>query len=296
MSTPLDRTDLILNNDGSIYHLHLLPEELAPIVFLVSDSDRVSLVSKLFDFIEVCKENREFVTHTGQMGGHRVSAISTGIGTGSVDIVINELDALANINFKSRLPRKQFRQLTIIRLGTTDTLFKEIKPDDLLISQFAIGLDGLANFYSFRPNARERSLQRAVRNFISDKDYEGGVFAAQADNHLLSLLSPIGMQSISLTCPGFYAPQQRELRITLQQPKWFSQLQKFSYRGTRIVNREMETASLYMLSRFYGHAACSVSCVMLNRYTNKMSKDPIMAIENMIEKTLDTFLQGYCSV
>ncbi len=294
MAEPIDNTDLIINKDGSIFHLHLTPEEIAPIVFLVGDPDRVPLVSKLFDFIEVCKENREFVSHTGQIAGHRVSVVSTGIGAGSVDIVVNELDALVNIDFKTRLPHEKHTKLKLIRLGTTGSIFKDLKPDDLLLSQYAIGLDGLANFYPFRPNARERALKRAVTNFIEKTQFEGGVYAAQADPDLLSLFAPIGTQCLTLTCPGFYAPQQRSLRLKLNQPKWFSELHKFSYRGARIANREMETACLYALARVYGHAACSISMVIANRVTGQLSKDPIMAIETMIHKALEAFTKGFC--
>lgn len=290
----IDEGALMLNSDGTIFHLHLHPDELAPVVFLVGDPDRVALVSKQFDYIDVCKENREFVTHTGMMSGHRVSCVSTGIGTGSVEIVVSELDALANIDFKTRLPKEKLTSLQLIRLGTTGALYKDVKPDDLLVSQYGIGLDGIANFYPFRPNAKERALRRAVRNFINDNDYAGGVFAAQADERLLSILSPLGVQCITMTCPGFYAPQQRQLRQKLSQPKWFNELYKFSYRGARIVNREMETATLFMLARVMGHSACSISSVILNRYTKQVSKDPIMCIENMIERTLETFANGYC--
>jgi uridine phosphorylase len=287
MSIP--QSDLIITPKGTIYHLDLLPEQLAPTVFTVGDPARVAQVSRHFDRIEWKASHREFITHTGYVGRKRVSVISSGIGPDNIDIVLNELDALVNIDFETRKIKEEKTSLEIIRLGTSGALQEDIPLDATFVSAQAIGLDNLLYFYKHDESAFEQEflddfrrycgLHPKIRPYLADPDP--------------TLLRKARMFAggTTLTCPGFYGPQGRMLRAGLAQPNVISLFQSFRGPGWRLDNFEMETSALYMLGELLGHRCLSVSAIIANRATGEFSADPKQAVEQMIEKVLDILLE-----
>ncbi|MGK9116593.1 nucleoside phosphorylase [Olivibacter jilunii] len=280
-------TDLILNADGSVYHLNLLPEDLADTIITVGDPDRVGQVSKYFDRIEVKKGKREFITHTGYVGQNRLSVISTGIGTDNIDIVLNELDALVNIDLRSRTVKSQLRSLNIIRIGTSGALHNDIPLDSILISTFGIGLDPLLHYYRKAEAAVELELQTAFQTHLSNQ-YIHPYVAACSDNLLHRLARGLS-QGITLTAPGFYAPQGRVTRAEQHQTNLLNKLCSFRYKGMRIANLEMETAGIYGLAKSLGHQAISVNAILASRLEAVFSKEPQKTVEKAIRLVLAHF-------
>lgn len=277
----LSNSELILNSDGSIYHLQLLPTDIAGTILLVGDPDRVEKVSKYFDTIEIKKQHREFVTHTGKLNGKRLSVISTGIGTDNIDIVLNELDALVNIDFETRTVKLQHTSLNIIRLGTSGSLQKHIEIDSLLISEYAIGLDGLMNFYNYK---NEENLLQNIKN-QTDKLWDISHFYTTIRGYNLTDETDF-IRGITLTCPGFYAPQNRSIRVGSKLETIFDKLTAIKYGTLNITNMEMETAGIYGIASLLGHKALSVNAILANRATNEFSKQPNETVERMIEKVI----------
>lgn len=279
-------SEMILNSRGAIYHLDLLPEELATNIITVGDPDRVRQVSKHFDTVEVVRNHREFVTHTGTMGGKRISVVSTGIGTDNIDIVLNEMDALVNIDLESRLPKEELRTLNIIRLGTTGSLQGDVAVDELVASTHGIGIDNLLNFYRFEQTAEEKAL---LQNFVTYTQLNAQVaqpYISAGSMNLLKHFVDGFHQGITVTCPGFYGPQGRVLRLGLRQPDLIDALTRFQFGQHRITNFEMETAGIYGLGKLLGHHCLSLSVIVANRITKTFSKDGGAAVENLIEKAL----------
>lgn len=277
----LSNSELILNKDGSIYHLHLQPTDIATTVLLVGDPERVDKVSKHFDEIEVKKKHREFVTHTGKLNGKRFSVVSTGIGTDNIDIVLNELDALVNIDFETRTVKPTHTTLNIIRLGTSGSLQKHIEVDSLLISEYAVGLDNLMNFYEYKGI---ESLSQTIKN-QSSKIWDTSRFYTTKRG--FNLTNEKGfVKGITLTCPGFYAPQNRRIKVESKLAPIFDGLTKVQYQGLHITNMEMETAGIYGMSTLLGHKALSVNAILANRVTNEFSTQPEKIVEQMIEKVI----------
>lgn len=279
--TNLSPSELIINPDGSIYHLHLKPEELAGTVLLVGDPERVEKVSKHFDEIELKRSHREFVTHTGKLNGKRFSVISTGIGTDNIDIVFNELDALANIDFETRSLKPTHTTLQLIRLGTSGSLQADIPIDSFLISEYAVGLDGLLNFYDYRGI---EALTNTIRDKVSALWEISPFYTAQRGVHLSNETDFV--KGITLTCPGFYAPQNRSIKAASKLSPFFSQLTQIEFEGIKISNMEMETAGIYGMASLLGHKALSVNAILANRATKEFSKQPDKIIELMIEKVI----------
>ncbi len=282
---PIAPSELILNDDGSIYHLHLLPEHLAHTVIMVGDPDRVQKVSRHFDRIELQRQKREFVTHTGYLHNKRITVISTGIGTDNIDIVLNELDALANINLKTRCPHPQHQILTIIRIGTSGALQPDIEPDTLLASSLGVGFDNLCHFYHYKSNALETALSEHFGTLPN------GVkpYFAEADNELLQIFAQKGFATgMTATCGGFYAPQGRQLRLPAALPTLLDQLQTFQLpnNSLRFTNFEMETAGIYVLSRLLGHRAVSLNAILANRPKGQFSTHANQTMEKLIQTTL----------
>lgn len=275
-------SELVLNSDGSIYHLHLHPENIAPTIITVGDPDRVAMVSKYFDHIEFTMQKREFVTHTGRVGNKRLTVISTGIGTDNIDIVLNELDALVNIDLKTRTPLPETTQLTIIRLGTSGSLHPDIPVDSLVVSSFGLGFDGLLHFYHFQPDETESQLLAGF------PPLQNGVipYIARASQTLLQNIGHGFTTGITATCSGFYGPQGRQLRLQPALPGLLNQLQQFSDGQRRVTNFEMETAAIYGLSRLLGHRALSVNVIMANRVLGIFSPNPYKAIDHLIQTML----------
>ena len=277
----LSNSELILNKNGSIYHLHLLPTDIANTILLVGDPERVAKVSKHFDEIELKKSHREFVTHTGKLNGKRLSVISTGIGTDNIDIVLNELDALANIDFEKRTVKPKHTTLNIIRLGTSGSLQEYIEVDSLLISEYAVGLDNLMNFYEYDGII---SLSQEIKN-QADTLWDTSRFYTTKRGLKLTNESSF-LKGITLTCPGFYAPQNRRIKVESKLAPIFNGLTKVEYEGLNITNMEMETAGIYGMATLLGHNALSVNAILANRATNTFSKHPEKTVEKMIEKVI----------
>jgi uridine phosphorylase len=289
----LQESELILNADGSIYHLHLRPEHLAPVVITVGDPDRVAKVSRYFDRMDYRRRKREFVTHTGWVGKVRLSVVSTGIGPDNIDIVLNELDALVNIDLETRLPKAETTALTIIRLGTTGGLQPDLPVDTLVASDGGLGLDGLLQFY-LAPEQHGHALVDALRGHCADAwSFPVAPYFAEADTGLLERLGGSFQRGITATNPGFYAPQGRRLRAPLRQPAYLELLTSFEFDGRRIVNLEMETAAIYGLSALLGHRALSLSVVLANRTAGTFSRRPERAVRRLIESTLEKISEGF---
>lgn len=280
-------SELILNSRGAIYHLDVRPEELATNIITVGDPDRVREVSKHFDSVEITRSHREFVTHTGRLGGKRITVVSTGIGTDNIDIVLNELDALVNIDLESRTIKNEHTSLNIIRLGTTGSLQEDVAIDELVASTHGIGIDNLMNFYRLEPNDEENNL---LQQFISHTQLSARLaqpYISAGSIHLMKHFVDGFHQGITVTCPGFYGPQGRILRLGLRQPDLIDTLTSFNYGGHRITNFEMETAGIYGLGKLLGHQCLSLSVIVANRINKTFSKDGSKAVENLIIKSLE---------
>ncbi len=288
MSTIPQQSELILNPDGSVYHLKLKEEHIADIVLVVGDQNRVPRIAKYFDSIEFEGENREFRTATGIFNNTRITVLSTGIGTDNIDIVLNELDAAVNYDLQTRLPKKKHRSLSIIRLGTTGGIQKNIPIDSLLISRAAIGLDGLLNYYGADANHEEAQMEN---QFIEQARYPEELarpYIRLCDDSISEKLADKAiLEGITLTSPGFYAPQTRSLRAPLRYPHLFNAYQEVSLSGKRITNFEMETSALYGLGKALGHKCCTICAVIANRATGTFSKDHGKAEEHLVQHVLD---------
>ena len=284
---PIEESELILNSRGAIYHLNLLPEELAPRVFLVGDPDRVAVVSKYFDRIEIKQQHREFISHTGYIGAERFTVVSTGIGTDNIDIAMNELDALVNIDFSTRTIKPNLTRLQIMRIGTSGSLQKEIPVDHFVASTHGLGIDNLLNFYRQEPQGAEQDILQAFVTHTQIHQKFAHPSIASASTHLLKHFTEGYFNGITVTCPGFYGPQGRILRLGLSQPDLIERLTSFSFGPFRVSNFEMETSAIYGLGRMLGHQCLSLNVIVANRISKTFSPDGLRAVEQLIEKTLD---------
>ncbi len=288
----LTASELVLNADNSVYHLNLHPEELAATIITVGDPERVPLISQYFDTLEVSKIKREFCTHTGRIGQKRITVISTGIGTDNIDIVLNELDALVNIDFNSRMVKKEKNQLDIIRIGTSGAIQPNIPLHSFIMSDYAIGLDNLLHFYDSE-HVQHPAIQQAFLahcNWLKDKSTP---YVVRCDEELAKKFT--GKQMISgftATNVGFYGPQGRVLRLPLQDAEMNHKIASFDYQGMQITNMEMETAGIYGLAKLLGHRAVSLNCILANRTTGEFSKDPQKATQNLITYALERILEN----
>ncbi|MFN0016150.1 MAG: nucleoside phosphorylase [Saprospiraceae bacterium] len=283
-------SELILNPDGSIYHLNLQPEQVAPLIITVGDQDRVPLVSQHFDRVEHRVQKREFVTHTGWIGQQRLSVISSGIGPDNMDIVVNELDALFNIDFETRLLKPSSTALTFVRLGTAGGLQAAIPVDGLVVSTGGIGLDGLLQFYE-APDQHDHPVVQALRrHFGVSWPFPLAPYFAPADSALVKQFSEGLFRGFTATNPGFYGPQGRRLRAPVRVPDYLDRLQQFEHNGEHILNLEMETAALFGLCQLLGHRAVSVSAVIANRALGQFSRDTGAAVDNLIRTALEKIL------
>lgn len=285
-------SELIINNRGAIYHLDCIPTEIATNIITVGDPDRVKEVSKHFDKIECKNQHREFVTHTGYIGNKRISCISTGIGTDNIDIVLNELDALVNIDFATRQIKEQLTHLNIIRIGTSGSLQKNIPVDSFVASSHGLGIDNLLNFYLLQNNNEEEQL---VQQFITQTQLHNKFahpYISSASGFLLKHFVTGFHQGITVTCPGFYGPQGRVLRMGLANAALIDNLTTFSFGNHRISNFEMETAGIYGLGKILGHHCLSLNAIVANRITKEFSKDANAAVENLIKKSLQILTEN----
>jgi uridine phosphorylase len=290
-SEPIRASELIINPDGSIYHLHLQPEQIADTIITVGDPDRVDMVSKYFDRIEHKIQKREFITHTGYIGRKRVSVISTGIGTDNIDICFNELDALANIDFATRQIRPQLRQLNFIRIGTSGCLQADTPLDSFLASSFGVGMEGLMLYYDYKNTAEAEALQNALNAYAAQMgiSFPLPISTSQASAELLQLLAGEGSPihtGITITATGFYAPQNRSLRLPSRLGNTLEKLSSFSFQGQAVTNFEMETSAIYGLATALGHRALSLNALIANRPRGVFSADPYAAVDKLIQYTL----------
>lgn len=285
-------SELILNPDGSIYHCNISSEELADLIIFVGDPDRVPKVSKYFDQIEIQKQKREIVTHTGNLNGKRITAISTGMGTDNIDIVLSELDALANLDLKTGEPLKKHRRLQIVRLGTSGALHKDIPVDSYVISSHGLGFDGLLHFYKNSEKYRELEMEKAFMEF---SDWDPDKAKPYIVEGALNLREKLKREDIHLgitaTANGFYGPQGRILRLAPKPDDIQGFLSKFRYKNWRITNFEMETSGIYGLARMLGHEALSLNCIIANREAEAFSKNPYQSVDQMIQYALEKLTQ-----
>jgi len=280
-------SELIFNSRGAIYHLDLKPDELAENIITVGDPGRVREISKHFDKIEIQRQHREFETHTGYVGNKRISIVSTGIGPDNIDIVMNELDALVNIDFKTRTINNELKQLNIIRIGTSGSLQANIPIDSFVASTHGIGIDNLMNFYLHENNEEEKQL---IHSFVTQTQLHNGFsnpYISAASMHLLKYFVDGYHHGITVTCPGFYGPQGRILRLGISNPQLIDRLATFEFGNHHITNFEMETSAIYALGKALNHHCLSLSAIIANRVHKNFSKDSLSLIEKLIVKSLE---------
>lgn len=281
-------SELIINERGAIYHLNVRPEEMADTIITVGDPDRVAAVSRHFDKIEFRLQHREFITHTGWLGNKRISVIGTGIGPDNIDIVMNEADALVNIDFETRQIKPELTRLRIIRIGTSGSLQADIPVDSYVASTHGLGLDNLMNFYRQEHNEEEKQLLHA---FVTHTQFHHNIsqpYINSASGSLIKNFVNGFHQGITVTCPGFYGPQGRVLRLGIVQPDLIDLFTGFRFGNHRITNFEMETSAIYGLGKALGHQCLSLNAIIANRVEKKFSGQPGVLIENLIKKTIET--------
>ena len=281
---PISLSELVLNEDGTIYHLHLNPEQIADTIILVGDPGRVKYISQHFDRIDHKISNREFLTHTGYIGEKRLTVLSTGIGTDNIDIVLNELDALININLNSRIENKQKKSLNIIRIGTSGSIQKNIKLDSYLVSEYGMGLDNLMHYYL--DNYDDKKLANYFNKHSNWPKELSQPYFYSGCNRLLKKFDDL-QSGITATAPGFYAPQGRKIRLPLAIKDLHEQLQSFKYKNLQICNFEMETSALYGLGKMLNHNCLTICAVIANRAEKKYSKNYKRTIQEMIAFVLE---------
>ncbi len=283
-------SELILNSRGAIYHLDVRPEELAETIIIVGDPERVKKVSKHFDSIEHQLQHREFITHTGYIGNKRLSVLSTGIGPDNIDIALNELDALANIDFNTRLTKPALKKLSIIRFGTSGALQADIPVDSIVASTHGLGFDNLMNYYEYEKSNEENEL---IASFLQQTQMDINItmpYVFRGSEILLNKFGEDVYKGITVTAPGFYGPQGRELRLKSKSRKLIDKLSDFSFNKYRITNFEMESSAIFGLGKLLGHECLSVNVVVANRVTQQYSKDGNAAVEKMIEIAIEKII------
>lgn len=280
-------SELIINKDGSIFHLHLHPEDIANDIILVGDPGRVETVASYFDKIELKKQNREFCTITGELNGKRISVVSTGIGTDNIDIVVNELDAIANINLKTRTQNKEHKTLNLIRIGTSGSLQADVNVDTFLMSKRSIGFDGMLNFYRDRNSVSDLDFEKAFKEHVNWNKLLASPYVVDASEKLIKKLDGDDMiKGITISASGFYGPQGRKLRLPIVDPDINDKIEAFDFEGQKITNYEMESSAIFGLSKLLGHNAIAICAIIANRPKGEYSKDYQPIIEDLIQTVL----------
>lgn len=282
--TPISSTDLIINPDGSIYHLHLKPGDITDTIITVGDPGRVADVSKHFDSIDFKKVYREFVTHRGIYRDKELTVMSTGMGTDNMDIFLTELDALVNVDFKTRQVKNNKTKLKIVRVGTSGSMQADIKVGTLLASKYAVGLDSLMCYYDLPQSDFEISMAEQIKSAtrLPFKPY-----CVSGSDSLLAQLAHDMTIGNTATCPGFYGPQGRKVRAELQFPGFLNELIQFRLENFRLTNFEMETAAYYAFGRMLGHEVLSLNAILANRVTDEFAQSPGVVVDELIQKTLE---------
>ena len=280
-------SELIINSDGSAFHLHLRPEELADIVILVGDPGRVDMIGYYLSDVEFRHANREFVSTTGRFNGKRLTALSTGIGTDNCDIVMTELDALANVDFQTREVKKNHRELTVLRIGTTGAIQEDIPIGSAIFSDYSIGCDGLLNWYGDRDKVTDQDMEEAfIKHTGWDKHLPAPYFV-KASEDLIKRFEDCAVRGMTISAPGFYGPQGRVVRLGLAMPDMLEKFESFRYGEYRITNFEMEGSAVAGLARQLGHKAGTVCCAIANRYLQSSNPDYKTMVRNLIELSLE---------
>ncbi len=287
MKRTIPESELILNADGSIFHLHLMPEMIADTIILVGDQDRVEIISNYFQTVEYKAKNREFVTHTGVYKGKRMSVISTGIGTDNIDIVVNELDALVNIDLKTRTEKENKTVLNFVRIGTSGALQADIPVDTPVVSEMAIGFDGMLNFYKNRNEVSDLVMEKAFLEHSNWNEQLSKPYFVNASSKLLNLVGEGLRKGVTISAPGFYGPQGRVLRLETADMQLNEKISAFRYNDAKITNYEMECSAIYGLSALLGHNALTICNIIANRIRGEYSADYKISLEKLIVLVLD---------
>ncbi len=283
----IESSELIINPDGSIFHLHLKPEDISDKIILVGDPGRVDTVSAFFDSIEVSVSNREFKTATGLYKGKRLTVVSTGIGTDNIDIVVNELDALVNIDLKTRTEKPEKKRLTLVRLGTSGALQPEIELGSFVMTEISVGFDGLLNFYANRNLISDLEMEEAFLKHTNWNPLCAKPYFCKSSSKLISLFKDFTIPGVTISAPGFYGPQGRVLRLPLADPLLNDKIVSFNYKGRKITNFEMESSAINGLSLLLGHDSLTICTIIANRVVKDATKDYKPYISKLIENTLD---------
>jgi uridine phosphorylase len=286
MQQPIGASELIINPRGAVYHLDLRPDELADTIITVGDPDRVAKVSQYFDHIEHQSAHREFITHTGYIGAKRISVMSTGIGPDNIDIALNEVDALVNIDFETRYIKDNKKSVSVIRLGTCGSLQGEVGVDQLVAGTHGLGIDNLLHFYQPNNNPEEQQILAAFEQHTNIHAHQIKPYISSASAGLLKHFTEGYTHGITVTCPGFYGPQGRILRLPLKMPNLVDQMTSFRFGNHHIANFEMETSAIYGLCNLLGHQCLSINVIVANRVKKEFSKDGAKAVDHMIQKSL----------
>lgn len=284
MPNAYSETDLILNKDGSVYHLNLRPKDISDKIIVVGDPNRVHRVSRFFDSIDFEMNKREFITHTGTYKKKKITVISSGMGTDNVEILMHELDALVNVDLVHREPKSRKKRLQIIRVGTSGSIQEDLRLGSHLATEYAIGLDSLIHFYDYKHKGKEKRISQKLQKVL---DLPFPPYCFKGSSTLLEKFQDCTVLGNTVTCPGFYAPQGRELRVPIKIKNIIDELGYFHEEDVWLTNLEMETAGYYALARLLGHDMISLNAIVANRIRNNLSKDPNKVIDALIKKVLE---------
>jgi len=283
----IGESELIINKNGSIFHLHLRPENLGENIILVGDQGRVEMVSKYFDTIDFEVQNREFKTHTGTLNNKRVSVVSTGIGTDNIDIVVNELDALVNIDLEKRTVKEKHTSLNFVRIGTSGALQADIPVDTPVVTEISIGFDGLLNFYARRDAVSDLEIEANFEKYMNWNPQLAKPYFVDASKQLLDKVGKDMRKGMTISASGFYGPQGRVLRLPIATPDINDRISNYKYNGKVITNYEMESSAIYGLSKLLGHNALTICSIIANRQRKEYSSDYKIAVEKLVQTVLE---------
>lgn len=288
---PIGSSELIITSSGAIYHLNLKPDQIASNILLVGDPERVAIVSAFFDTIEHQVQHREFLTHTGTYKGTPISVVSTGIGTDNIDIVVNELDALVNIDFETKKPKSELQKLNLIRLGTSGAIQADIPVGTMMVSEYSIGFDGLMHFYDNTASIVENDIEEAFIEQTSWRNHLARPYVVKASDKLFKKLSKEFRPGMNISSPGFYGPQGRKLRLPLHDNELNHKIENFHFNGLRVTNYEMESSGIYGLAKLLGHEALTICAIIANRITLDFDRNYQSTISKLIKLTLDSIVK-----
>lgn len=280
-------SELIINNDGSVFHLHIKPEQLSDKIIMMGDPSRVDLTASFFDSIECTVQSREFRTITGMYKGKRITALSHGIGPDNIDIVLTELDALANVDFKTHEVKKDFKQLTMVRVGTSGGMQPNCPIGSYVVASKSIGFDGVLNYYEGRERVVEQDFEDAFKEYVDWSPLHCAPYVVEADQELVNRIGHDMIQGVTISSIGFYGPQGRYVRMPLAKPDLNSRIEAFEFKGEKITNYEMESAPLAGLGKLMGHKAMTVCTIIANRLSGGSNSEYKGSIEDLIKKVLD---------